>query len=212
MDIHWLGHSCFRIKGKEAVIITDPCHPDTGYSIGKLRADIVTVSHEHPGHSYTEAMEDEFREIRRPGEYELKNVFITGSTTFHDAMRGKERGKNTAFVFEIDGITVCHLGDIGHVPSEELKENISQIDILFLPVGGISTIGSTTAAEIVRRFVPRIIIPMHYKTPLLSRELEPVDKFLKEMGVKDQALLPKFSVTRSGLPSTAQIVVFNDPQ
>ncbi len=212
MDIFWLGHSCFRIKSKEAVIVTDPCHPDTGYDIGKIRADIVSVSHSHPGHSYTQAIEGEFRALDRPGEYELKGIFITGTSTFHDSNHGKDRGKNTTFVFEIDGLTLCHLGDIGHVPSDDLKENLSEIDIMLIPVGGTSTIGSTTAAEIVRRFNPRIIIPMHYKTPLLTRELETVDKFLKEVGAKDVIRQPKLSVTRSGLPPTMQAIVFNDPE
>jgi len=212
MDIFWLGHSCFRIKSKEAVIVTDPCHPDTGYDIGKIRADIVSVSHSHPGHSYTQAIEGEFRALDRPGEYELKGIFITGTSTFHDSNHGKDRGKNTTFVFEIDGLTLCHLGDIGHVPSDDLKENLSEIDIMLVPVGGTSTIGSTTAAEIVRRFNPRIIIPMHYKTPLLTRELETVDKFLKEVGAKDVIRQPKLSVTRSGLPPTMQAIVFNDPE
>jgi len=211
MDINWLGHSCFRIKGKEAVIITDPCHPDIGYDIGKIHADIVTLSHSHPGHSYTQAIEGEFHTLCRPGEFELKNVFITGAPTFHDANQGKDRGKNTAFIFEIDGLTICHLGDIGHIPSDDLKENLNEIDILLIPVGGTSTIGSATAAEIVRRFNPRIIIPMHYKTPLLKRELDTVDKFLKEVGIKDILKQPKFSVTRSGLSATTQVIVFDDP-
>lgn len=212
MDIFWLGHSCFRIKSKEAVIVMDPCHPDTGYDIGKIRSDIVSVSHSHPGHSYTQAVEGEFRTLTRPGEFELKGIFITGSSTFHDANQGKDRGKNTAFIFEIDGLTLCHLGDIGHMPGDDLKESLSEIDILLIPVGGTSTIGSTTAAEIARRFNPRIIIPMHYKTPLLTRELDPVDKFLKEVGVKDVIRQPKLSVTRSGLPPTTQVIVFDDPE
>ena len=97
------------------------------------------------------------------------------------------------------------------MPADDLKESLSEIDILLIPVGGISTIGSTTAAEIVRRFNPRVIIPMHYKTPLLKRELETIDKFLKEVGIKDVVRQPKFSVTRSGLPPTTQVFVFDDP-
>jgi len=212
MDIFWLGHSCFRIKSKEAIIIMDPCHSDTGYDIGVMKADIVTTSHDHPGHSYLQAIEGEYRTLNRPGEFELKNVFITGSSTFHDASSGKERGKNTAFIFEIDGLKLCHLGDIGHVPADDLKENLNEIDIMLIPVGGISTIGSSTAAEIVRRFSPRVVIPMHYKTPKLKRDLDSVDKFLKEVGAKDMERQSKLSMTRSGLPQNTQVIVFNDPE
>jgi L-ascorbate metabolism protein UlaG (beta-lactamase superfamily) len=211
LDITWLGHSCFRIKGKEAVVITDPCHPNSGYQLGKLRADIVTISHSHPGHSYIESVENEFREIRGPGEYELKGVFITGIATFHDQNQGNERGKNTIYLVEIDGVTLCHLGDIGHVPSSEIKQELSDIGVLFLPVGGVSTIDSSMAGDLVRDLAPRVVIPMHYKTPALTRELEPLDKFLKKMGMKEIASQPKFSVNRSTLPLSTQVVILNYP-
>ncbi len=212
MEITWLGHSCFSVKGKEAVVITDPCHPSLGYSVGKLRADIVTLSHFHPGHCYTEAITSEFKEIRGPGEYELKGTFITGIATFHDAVRGERLGKNTVYLLEIDGMTLCHLGDLGHLPSSELIEAIGDTEILFLPVGGISTIGGSTAAEIVRRLNPKVVIPMHYKTPDLIGNLEPVDKFLKELGIKETVSQSKLSITRSTLPASAQVVLLNYPR
>jgi L-ascorbate metabolism protein UlaG (beta-lactamase superfamily) len=127
LDITWLGHSCFRIKGKEAVVITDPCHPSSGYPLGKLRADIVTLSHFHPGHSYLEAVEGEFKQIKGPGEYEIKGVFITGIATFHDNSQGSERGKNNVFLLEIDGVTLCHLGDIGHLLSSDIEGMMGDI-------------------------------------------------------------------------------------
>ncbi len=211
MDITWLGHSCFRIKGKEAIVITDPCHPSLGYPLGKLRADIVTLSHSHNGHSYVEAVEGEFREIKGPGEYELKGVFITGIATFHDSSQGSERGKNNVYLMEIDGVTLCHLGDIGHFLSSDIEGQIGDIGVLFIPVGGMTTIDGAMAGDIVRNLSPKIVIPMHYKTPVLARELEPVDKFLKKMGIKEVASQPKLSVNRSTLPLSTQVVILNYP-
>lgn len=211
MEITWLGHSCFRIKGKEAIVITDPCHPSLGYSLGKLQADIVTLSHFHPGHCYTEAITSQFKEIKGPGEYELKGTFITGIATFHDADRGEKLGKNTVYLVEMEGMTLCHLGDIGHLPASELIEAIGDIDVLFLPVGGVSTIDGSTAAEIVRHLTPKTVIPMHYKTPALVRDLEPVDKFLKELGVKETVSQPKLSINRSTLPASTQVIILDYP-
>ena len=211
MDITWLGHSCFRIKGKEVTVITDPCHPSLGYSLNKLQADIVTLSHPHPGHCYTQAVTGEFKVIKGPGEYELKGVFITGIATWHDDAKGEKLGKNTVYVLEMDGITLCHLGDLGHLPASELIEDMGDIDVLFLPVGGVSTIGGSTAAEVVRRLTPKVVIPMHYKTAALAKELEPADKFLKEVGVKEQVSQPKLSVNRSTLPTSTQVVILDYP-
>jgi len=211
LEITWLGHSCFRIKGKSAVVITDPCHPSLGYSLDKLQADMVTLSHSHPGHCYIEAITGEFKQIKGPGEYEIKSTFITGIATFHDADRGETRGKNTVYLIEMDGMTLCHLGDLGHPLSSDVMEEIDDVEVLFLPVGGVSTIGSSTAAEIVRHLTPKIVIPMHYKTPSLTVELEPVDKFLKELGVNEIAPQSKLSVTLSNLPSSTKVIIFDYP-
>ena len=209
MDINWLGHSCFRIKGKESTIITDPCHPSIGYNLANLQADIVTLSHFHPGHSYTEAITCDFREIKGPGEYELQGTFITGISTFHDADQGKERGKNTVYLLEIDGMTLCHLGDIGHLLTSELIESMGEIDVLFLPVGGVSTIGATRGAEMVRKLSPKIVIPMHYKTEALTKELESADKFLRESGINEIVSQPKLVVNSSNLPPSTRVIVLD---
>lgn len=211
MDITWLGHSCFRIKGKEAVVITDPCSPDTGYSLSKLRADIVTVSHSHSDHSYIQAIEGEYKMVNGPGEYELKGVFITGISTFHDNSQGSERGKNTVFLLEIDGVTLCHLGDIGQSLTSALEGELGDIGVLFLPVGGGTTIDISVAAEMVRSLTPKIVIPMHYKTPVMTKDFETLDKFLKQMGIKEAAPQPKLSVNRVTLPPSTQVVVLNYP-
>jgi L-ascorbate metabolism protein UlaG (beta-lactamase superfamily) len=211
VDITWLGHSCFRIKGKEIVVITDPCDPSLGYSLSKLQADIVTLSHSHRGHAYTEAVTSEFKAIRGPGEYELKGAFITGIATFHDSDRGSKLGKNTVYLLEIEGMKLCHLGDIGHLPDSELVEALGDVDVLFLPVGGVSTITGSTAAEIVRHLGPKVAIPMHYKTPALLKDLEPADRFYKELGIKEVVSRPKLSVNRSTLPISTQVVILDYP-
>ena len=209
MEIKWLGHSCFVIKGKEKAVITDPYHPDLGYSLGEPEADIVTLSHLHPGHSYAEGVANNPKQIKVPGEYEIGGVFITGIATFHDTEGGKTRGKNTVYSIEMDGMTLCHLGDLGHPLRPEMVDELGVIDILFLPVGEVSTIPVSIAVETVKELNPHIAIPMHYKTNVVARNLEPVDKFLKEMGIREAEPRSKLSVSESSLPSGTQVVVLN---
>ena len=209
MEISWLGHSCFRLKGSHAIIITDPYSPGLGYSLGKPTARIVTVSHEHPGHCYVEGVGGQPKVVSRPGEYEINDVLIIGIATFHDGEGGSKRGKNTVFLMEIDEVAVCHLGDLGHVLTSAQIEEIGNVDVLLLPVGGVSTINAPMAAEVVRQLEPKAVIPMHYKTPALSWELEPVEKFLKELGAKEVAPQPKLSVTKSNLPSSTQVFLLD---
>jgi L-ascorbate metabolism protein UlaG (beta-lactamase superfamily) len=207
VEIIWLGHSCFRIKGSQAIIITDPFPPDLGYSLGNQTADVVTISHGHPSHSYYQGIKGEPRLVKGPGEYEIAGVLILGLTTFHDAVKGESRGKNTIYLMEVDGVAICHLGDIGHILGDEAIEEMGNIDILMLPVGGVSTIVPAMAAEIIRKVEPKIVIPMHYKTPATSRQLEPVDNFLKEMGQAQVEPKPKLNVTKSNLPLGTQVTV-----
>jgi len=209
VDITWLGHSCFRIKGNQAVIITDPFPPDIGYTLGKQTADIVTVSHQHPSHSYVEGIGGEPRIIQGPGEYEISNVLIIGIATFHDSVKGQSRGKNTVYLMEIDGVAVCHLGDIGHILSDEHVEEMGNVDVLLLPVGGVNTINAAMASEVIRKIEPKAVIPMHYKTPQLKRELDPVDSFLKEMGTGQIEPRPKISFSRTNLPLNTQVFILS---
>ena len=212
MDVFWLGHSCFRIKGKRATVVTDPFPPDLGYALGKPVADIVTVSHQHPGHSCVSGVSGVSgapHNITGPGEYEVSGVLIIGYPTFHDAEKGAQRGKNNVYLMEIDGITICHLGDLGHPLNTDQVEEIDEVDVLLLPVGGASTIDAACAAEIIRRIEPKIVIPMHFKTPELKRELDPVEKFLKEMGAGQVEPLPKLSITPSSLPTSTQVVLLS---
>ena len=147
--------------------------------------------------------------VAGPGEYEISGVLIIGIPTCHDADGGKIRGKNTVYLMEVDGIAVCHLGDLGHVLTEEQVEEIDDVDVLLLPVGGVSTIDAPVATEVIRRLEPGVVIPMHYKTPELKRELEPVDKFLKEMGIEQIDAQPKLSLTQSSLPTSPQVFLLS---
>jgi L-ascorbate metabolism protein UlaG (beta-lactamase superfamily) len=209
VDITWLGLSCFRIRGSQAVIITDPFPPGLGYTLGKQTADIVTVSHPHPSHSYDQGINSEHRLVKGPGEYEISGVLILGISTYHDSVKGQSRGKNTIYLMEIDGVNVLHLGDLGHVLSDEQVEEIGNVDVLLLPVGGVSTINAAMAAEVMRKLEPRVVIPMHYKTDKSSRDLEPVENFLKEMGQTQVEPRPKLNVSRTNLPLTTEVVVLS---
>jgi L-ascorbate metabolism protein UlaG (beta-lactamase superfamily) len=209
MEITWLGHSCFRLKGKQATVITDPFSPAIGYALGKVTAEIVTVSHAHPGHSYIQGVGGEPRILKSPGEYESAGVLTVGVHTYHDNEKGAQRGKNTAFVIDVDDVMICHLGDLGHVLTAEQVAEIDGVDVLLIPVGGISTIDAVQAAQIVRQLEPKVVIPMHYKTDALKRELETADRFLKEMGVKEAVPQPKLTVTKNSLPLTMQVTILS---
>ena len=209
MEITWLGHSCFKLKGKQATVITDPFSPATGYTLGKVTADIVTVSHPHPGHSYVQGIADEPRILKSPGEYESGGVLTVGVHTFHDNEKGALRGKNTVFVIDVDDVMICHLGDLGHVLTAEQVAEIDGVDVLLIPVGGVSTIDAVQAAQIVRQLEPKIVIPMHYKTEAEKKDLETADRFLKEMGVKEAIAQPKLLVNKSSMPLTMQVVMLS---
>ena len=191
-------------------MLTDPYDESIGYSLGEPKANIITSSHPHPGHGFISGVGGEPRIVRGPGEYEIAGIFITGIGTFHDSTRGMERGKNTIYLIEMDDMRLCHLGDLGHPLTAEQAEDIDGVDVLFVPVGGLSTIDAAAAVETVRILQPRIVIPMHFQTELLRIQLAPVDRFLKEMGIKaGLSPQPKFSITKSGLSEETQVVVLD---
>jgi len=212
MEITWYGQSCFRLRDRLATVITDPYDKSIGYILPRMRADIVTVSHGHPDHNYVRGVKGEPKIIDGPGEYEVRGVFITGIPTFHDRKKGASRGRNTVFLFDFEGLTVCHLGDLGHVPTRSQVEALSDIDVLLIPVGSVSTINAAQAAEVISLLEPRLVIPMHYKTRVLKVKLDPVSKFLKEMGLSNLATQERLKVTKSTLPEETQVLLLDYKQ
>jgi L-ascorbate metabolism protein UlaG (beta-lactamase superfamily) len=206
LDVTWLGHGCFRLRGRSAAVVTDPFPPSIGLKLPRLDADLVTISHEHENHSYTQVMRDAY-EIRGSGEYEVAGVSVIGVPTFHDAQKGAKHGRNTVYLIEIDDVRVCHLGDLGHALDDAEAEAISAPDVLLVPVGGHTSINAAQAAEIVRQLEPRYVVPMHYAIPGLKLELDPLDRFLKEMAVAASEPQPKLSVSASSGEYETKVVV-----
>ncbi|MBI4288363.1 MAG: MBL fold metallo-hydrolase [Chloroflexi bacterium] len=207
MDIYWLAHSCFRLKGKQATIVTDPflsLGPDDPWP--QPTAQIVTVSHNHRGHNNVPGVDGATRVLSGPGEYEVAGIFILGFASFHDAEAGKQLGRNTIYSFDMDSVRLCHLGDLGHQLSAQQVEAIGSVDVLFVPIGGASNLGVVAAAHTVRQLEPRIVVPMHYKSTEPGG-IEPLDKFAHEMGLKLEPPVPRLTVTRSNIPAEARIVV-----
>jgi L-ascorbate metabolism protein UlaG (beta-lactamase superfamily) len=212
LEIDWFGHACFRLRSREATVITDPYSKEIGLSLPRPRGDIVTVSHDHPGHSYAQGIKGEPHILEGPGEYEIKNVFISGIATAHDKKGGKDRGANTVYVIEIDGLTICHLGDLGHVPTQPQTEAMGDVDILLLPIGGVSTIGASDAAEIVSLIEPQVVIPMHFANEDLKFKLDSPAKFFKQMGLKVPKAVESMKATKDSLPSETQVVLLQPKQ
>src|SRR3972149_8435717 len=209
MEIVWLGHSCFRIRGREATVVPPPFPPPTGYTIGKPTADIVTISHPHDDHAYLKAVAGKPVVLDGPGEYEIHGAFITGIGTYHDAELGTEHGESIAFIIEMEDIRVCHLGDLGHAPTAEQAEETTGADVLLVPVGGNTTIDGAKAAEVVSLLEARLVIPMHYQTVASKAKLEPPDRFLKEMGVTAVEPQPKLSLSKSTIPHETQVMILD---
>ena len=211
MEISYLGHSSFKIRGKTATLVTDPYSPEmTDLKFPKVQADIVTISHQHEDHNKKELIQGLPFIISGPGEYEVKGVFIFGISSFHDSSEGSERGPNTIYLIEIEGLRICHLGDLGHKLSDLKLQELNGVDILFIPVGGIFTIGPRQASEVIAQLEPKIVIPMHYNFPGLNMavfgKMSSLEDFLREMGEKGQ-YLPKLQITRDRLPEEMQIII-----
>lgn len=214
MEIKYFGHSCFRLKGKKATVIIDPYSDEIGLKMPKLTAEIVVVSHSHFDHNNvavvkgTPKREQPFL-VEGPGEYEISGVGMIGISSFHDAVKGQERGKNTIFVLKMDGLTIVHLGDLGETISDDKAEEIGPVDVLFVPVGGEVTIGPKEAAAVVNKLEPRIVIPMHFLAPGLTssmaKGLRPVEEFLHEMGVSGVESVETLEVAAERLPEGTQV-------
>jgi L-ascorbate metabolism protein UlaG (beta-lactamase superfamily) len=205
MEITWYGRACFRLKGREATVITDPCPPSTGFVAGKHDVDLLTISHDHKDHTYTRSITAGLT-LTRPGEYEYHGVLATGVRTFHDGQRGAERGENIVFAVEVDGVHIGHLGDLGHLLTEEQLSELGPVDVLLVPVGGNFSISPAEAAEVVAQVSPKIVIPMHFATDGGSSDLMGPERFIHEMGIAAPAAQPKAVVHASTLPDETQVV------
>jgi L-ascorbate metabolism protein UlaG (beta-lactamase superfamily) len=209
MEIAWYGHACFKLSDRGIVIVTDPYQDDIGYERPRIRADVVTISHDHPGHNSRVGFRAGPKFLDGPGEYEVKGVFITGIATYHDGRMGAVRGRNIVFLFDFDGLTVCHLGDLGHVPTQSQVEALREVDLLLVPVGGLHTIDAAGAAEVISLIEPRLVVPMHYKTPAEKARLHDLTKFLKEMGMSAMPLQPELKVTKASLPEETEVALLD---
>ncbi len=207
MDVFWLGHACFRLKGRRITVVIDPYPPSLGLVLPKLQADILLLSHRDPNHAYSQAVAGECFSIEGPGEYEIKDVIVRGIPSFHDSNQGAERGRNTVYVVNIDDVRVCHLGDLGHLLSADEVERLGAVDLLAVPVGGGTTLSASQAAELVSAIGPRFVVPMHYALPGLSSDLEPLDKFLKEMGHEHVEPVGKLTLGSAGSSEETRLVV-----
>lgn len=206
-DIQYIGHSCFRLKGREGIVLCDPFDRSTGLDIGRPSAHIITVSHQHPAHNNIEVVrplkdQEEPFLIDGPGEYEVRDVLINGVRTFLDKEKGRVRGYNTAFVIQLDEVVFCHLGNLAHELSQSQLEAIGNIDVLFVPVGGGPALTPAEADDIISQIEPRVVIPMHYAAMQHSFEyqLAPLETFIHEMGLKDVVPEEKLTITSSNLP------------
>ncbi|HNP69829.1 MAG TPA: MBL fold metallo-hydrolase [Kouleothrix sp.] len=206
-DIQYLGHSCFRLRGRDGIVLCDPFDRSVGIEIGRPSAHIVTVSHAHPDHNNVAAvkpMRERLFLIEGPGEYEVGGVMIAGVRTFHDKQRGASRGGNTVYVIHLDDVVFCHLGDLGHELTTHQIDEIGNVDVLFVPVGGDETIGPAEAVGVISQIEPRIVIPMHYALSdqrSFTSELAPLEKFTHEVGLKEIVPEEKLTITATNLPA-----------
>ena len=211
MEITWYGHSCFRLAERNyATVVTDPFDSkEIGYFPLKLKADIVTVSHDAPGHNNREAVKGASHVIDGPGEFEIGGVFITGVQTDSTGKKAKDIIRNTIYVFDYDGITVAHLGDLKQAPSQAEIDALGTVNVALVPVGGGGGLNAAKAAEIISLLEPNIVVPMHYATEDVKISLDSLNKFIKEMGLAKPESQPSLKVTRSGLPEETHVIVLD---
>ena len=203
VEISWLGHACFRLRGREVTVLTDPFSSD-GWAYPPLNAsaDVVTVSHDHPHHSSLEGVAGSPRVLRGPGEYEIGGAMVWGVRTHRKDGSDPPRGRNVAFMVQIEGLTICHLGDIGAPLTADQLTQLQGSDVLLVPVGGHCTVGAAEAAALVAQVEPRIVVPMHFATPETQGhlELDSAERFCKEMGATSLVPQTRLSVTAGSLP------------
>jgi L-ascorbate metabolism protein UlaG (beta-lactamase superfamily) len=206
LDITWYGHSCFRIAERGQVsVITDPYSEQIGLPPLKLKGDIITISHNRPGHNHVEGVKGATYTLTGPGEYEVGGVFISGIAMHHADENIAHH--NVAYLIQYNDLTVLHLGDLLHVPDQSTIEAMGMVNVVLVPVGGGQSLRAGMAAEVIALIEPNYIVPMHYALPGLQLELDPVEKFLKEMGVSRVQEDDILKVTSATLPEQPQVVV-----
>jgi len=185
LKITWLGHSCFKIEdGSGRVVVIDPFDEAVGYPLPKTKADVVTISHDHHDHNHVAAIGGKPAVVRGPGKKAAAGIKFEGIASYHDDRDGKLRGKNTIFSFEMDGIRICHMGDLGHLLEEKDAAAIGDVDVLMIPVGGIYTLDADGAKKTIRQLRPKVAMPMHFMTPALTFKVDPPDRFLSGQRVE----------------------------
>jgi len=199
VNISWLGHSCFRIADCQGrVVVTDPFDETVGYEVPHVRADVVTVSHEHFDHNNVDAIEGDPVVVRGLGTHTASGIEFMGISTYHDDEGGKLRGVNTVFCFRMDDIRVCHLGDLGHILSKKEANALEEVDLLMIPVGGVFTLDAEGAKKVIKQLSPRIVIPMHFKTEALKFDVEGAERFLEGLDAEHPG--HKINLFREDLP------------
>jgi L-ascorbate metabolism protein UlaG (beta-lactamase superfamily) len=207
MELSWIGHSCFRLRGREATVVTDPVPAALGYAVGRLEADVITISHDEPNHSAVETVTGYRHLVTGPGEYEFRGVMITGVATPRPPGQSRQAPRNTAYLIEIDDLAICHLGDLAVPLTADQVAVVKDADVLLVPVGGHCTIDAAQAAEIVAQLEPRLAIPMHYRIDGIAPALDPVDRFCREMGLSAPIPQPRLNLTRGNLPEEPTVVL-----
>lgn len=201
MVIQWYGQACFKIQSGDLVVAVDPFSKEIGLTAPRFRANLVLVTHAHYDHANAESIAGDPFVIKGPGEYEVQSVQVEGIQTFHDTVSGKERGLNTMYKIKMEGITILHMGDFGEsVMRDETVEQVGDVDIIMMPVGGTYTIAASEAAKIVTQIEPRIVIPMHYHIPGLKVKLDEVGAFLKEMGASGAGAEDRLTLKKKDIP------------
>lgn len=210
MELTYIGHSCFNIKGKKVSVVIDPYNPEMlGHKMPKQNCKILLNSHSHEDHSFNQQVNHEVL-IDKPGEYEIDDVYIIGIQSFHDDKEGAERGQNIVFSIDIDGINIVHLGDLGHELNEKALSKLGSVDVLLVPVGGHFTVDSFTASKIISAIEPKLVIPMHYKTEDSKiKELDELSVFLHEMGEKNPEKLDSLKLNSQPANEDTKIIVLN---
>lgn len=209
MNISWFGHSCFRIESKEGSIIIDSFSKEIGLKPPRIKDDLVLVTHNHYDHNNIEGANPEAMIVNGPGEYEKQGIYVRGILSYHDKVEGKERGLNTIYIIKTEDITICHMGDFGQAEfGENQLDDIGDVDILMIPVGGNYTVDFKEAVKIVSQIEPKVIMPMHYKISGLNLDIDGPDKFVKELGLTPEKV-DKYKIIKKNLPiEEMKLVIF----